>query len=206
MVSLRAIQGECMMNNGETRQARIDLLDSLETRDIRHFGRPLKDHLVGTHDLLEQWECGHELCLAGLFHSVYGTRTFKSVTLETTYRQRLRELIGEYAESLVYIFCMSDRKKLLMDNFSEPFFWVNHSTGEKTELSGGFLGDLVELEAANYVEQLPFGTVETDAVFHDMRTRFEIAESRMSGAARDAVRQAIDDHAHLFAACVDETS
>lgn len=181
-----------------TRHKRIKLLDSLTTRDIRHFGRPLKDHLVGTHDLLEQWGYGEDLCLAGLFHSVYGTKTFKSVTLEATKRQRLRLLIGGYAESLVYVFCMSDRRKLLIDNQASPFYWINHSNHERTELSQDMLCDLVALEAANYVEQLPFGTVKTNAVFHDMRTRFESAGSLMRADAREAFRRAIDDHSYLF--------
>jgi len=185
-------------------RGRISLLDSLPDKGIEHFGRPLKDHLAGTHDLLEHWGSTEDVCLAGLFHSVYGTRTFKSVSLETFHRQGLRALIGEYAELLVYIFCMSDRKKLLMDNQSAPFYWSSHLTNKTKELSAETLGDLVQLEAANYVEQLPFGTVKANAVFEDMRTRFESAESRMSVSARKAVQQAIDDHAHLFAASLDQ--
>ena len=176
---------------------RISLLDSLPIQDIEHFGRPLKDHLVGTHDLLDDWGCVEDVCLAGLFHSVYGTRTFKSVTLATRYRQRLRALIGKYAESLVYIFCMGDRKKLLMDNRSAPFFWINHLSNERTNLSREVLGDLVELEAANYVEQLPFGTVKSNVVFQDMRVRFESVESHMSPNARAAVQQVIEDYVQL---------
>ena len=174
---------------------RIRLLDSLPVQGIEHFGRPLKDHLVGTHDLLERWGCTEDVCLAGLFHSVYGTRTFRLVTMATLHRQHLRTLIGGYAESLVYIFCMSDRKKLLMANQSAPFIWTNHLTNERTRLACEVLCDLVEIEAANYVEQLPFGTVKSDAVFQDMRVRFESAEPLMSVSAREAVRQAIDDHA-----------
>jgi len=176
---------------------RISLLDKLSIQNIEHFGRPLKDHLVGTHDLLEHWGCSEDVCLAGLFHSVYGTKTFRSVALATQYRQRLRTLIGDYAESLVYIFCMSDRKKLLTGNQSAPFFWTNHLTNERTKLAREVLGDLVELEAANYVEQLPYGTVKSNAVFQDMRARFESAESRMSVSAREAVRRAIDDYVQL---------
>lgn len=182
---------------GENLTERISMLDSLPIQGIEHFGRPLKDHLVGTHDLLEDWGCIEEVCLAGLFHSIYGTRTFKSVTLATRYRQRLRALIGKHAESLVYIFCMSDRKKLLMGEQSAPFFWTNHLTNERTNLSREDLGNLVEMEAANYVEQLPFGTVKSDVVFEDMRIRFESAESLMSLNARAAVQQVIEDHIQL---------
>ena len=187
-------------------QERINLLDEQPIHETEHFGRPLREHLIGTHDLLERWGCSEDLCLAGLFHSVYGTKTFKSVSLATTHRQRLHSLIGENAELLVYIFCMSDRKKLLMDNRSVPFYWVNHINHDRTELSHEVLADLVELEAANYVEQLPFGTVKTDAVFRDMQTRFESADPLMSTAAREAVQDAIKGHAHLFESCANQNS
>ena len=186
------------MTNRNSTQERINLLDQLPVHKVEHFGRPLKDHLIGTHNLLDQWGCSEALCLAGLFHSVYGTGTFKTVTLAAEHRQQLRSLIGEYAESLVYIYCMSDRKKLLMENQSPPFYWVSHNSHEQTRLSRDVLVDLIALEAANYVEQLPFGTVKTDAVFHDMRIRFESVDTLMTKAARKAVKQMIDSHAHLF--------
>jgi hypothetical protein len=186
------------VKNHMNKLERIRLLDSLPVQGIEHFGRPLKDHLVGTHDLLENWGCTEDVCLAGLFHSVYGTKTFKLVTMATLYRQHIRALIGEHAESLVYIFCLSDRKKLLMGNQSVPFFWTNHLTNERTKLGHEALGDLVEIEAANYVEQLPFGTVKSDAVFQDMRIRFESAESLMSVNAWAAIQQVIDDYVQLY--------
>jgi hypothetical protein len=176
---------------------RIKLLDSLQIQDIRHFGRPLKDHLVGTHDLLDRWGGTESICLAGLFHSVYGTRTFKTQALATRHRQRLCALIGDYAESLVYIFGMSDRKHLLLENRSAPFFWLNHLTGERTELAGHVLNDLVEIEAANFVEQLPFGTVKTETVFQDMLNRFKSAESRMSACAREAIQHVNLSHGRI---------
>ena len=194
------------MKETKSRQEKIGLLDTLSIQHVEHFGRPLKEHLVGTHDLLERWGCSEDLCLAGLFHSVYGTGTFKSVSLPADRRQSLRQLIGVYAESLVYVFCMSDRRKLLMDNQSAPYYWVSHLNHERTGLSYETLADLVELEVANYLEQLPFGAVKTDIVFQDMQARLESAESLMSINARAAFWQAIEDYAHLVAACRSKSS
>ena len=58
------------MKNNKNMLERISLLDRLSIQDIEHFGRPLKDHLVGTHDLLERWGCSEDVCLAGLFQII----------------------------------------------------------------------------------------------------------------------------------------
>jgi len=138
------------------------------------------------------------VCLGGLFHSVYGTKTFDSVALAPVYRQRLRALIGKSTELLVYIFCMSDRKALLMRNQSAPYFWTNYLTNERTELTRKVLGDLVDIETANYMEQLSFGSIRSNAVHRDMCTRFECAELLMSANARQTVQKAVDINVQFF--------
>ncbi len=107
---------------------------------VGHSGRNLHTHLKGTHDLLEAWGAEDYLCLAGLFHSVYGTRTFRHQCLEATAENRalIRKVIGEKAEFLVYAFCTSDRKTFL------TMGWDEASQGLK---------DLLEIEAANLLEQ-----------------------------------------------------
>ena len=177
------------------RLGRIRLLNSVPIKDIEHFGRPLKEHLIGTHDLLDRWRNASHVCLAGLFHSVYGTKTFLSAALTPESRNDMRALIGERAEALVFVFGMSDRKRLFLENRSAPYCWIDHRTDERTEIAGDFLNDLVEIEVANFVEQLPFRTDKADSVTQDMLHRFESTESRMSVGARDAFRRAFDGHA-----------
>ena len=53
-----------------------DRLEQLGTHAIGHSERTLLDHLSGTCRLLESWSCPHTVCVAGLFHSVYGTSSF----------------------------------------------------------------------------------------------------------------------------------
>jgi len=171
---------------------RIKLLDQIPIDATRHFGRPLRQHLIGTHDLLDRWGASSSVCMAGLFHSVYGTKTFQIATLTTGSREYVRGLIGEYSELLVFIFGMSDRKRLLLDNRSEPYAWIDHQTGEKAGLPADTLNDLVEIEVANFLEQLPFGTVQSETVMLDMRHRFECAEPFMSVQASEAFHRVLD--------------
>jgi hypothetical protein len=103
---------------------------------IKHSGRTLYDHLVGTHDLLEAWGNREPVCVAGAFHSVYGTKHFKHQAWPIADRATIRKLIGPEAELLAYIFCVADRPKAFLAAFD------------------GFLTpSLREIETANLVEQ-----------------------------------------------------
>lgn len=124
--------------------------------------------------------------MAGLFHSVYGTKTFLPAALSTDARTQLRSLIGELAENLVFVFAMSDRKRLLLENASPPYFWINHRSGERLEITGSFFDQLVEIEVANFIEQMPFLDNLSCNVIDDMRERFGNTVSHMSEGAKRA--------------------
>jgi len=108
--------------------ARYEAFLRAHTKQIRHSGRDFFEHLKGTHDLLRDWGNPEYLCLAGLFHSIYGTQFFKHKTLSLEQRDALIDLIGVKAEALAYLFCTQDRRK-----FTD--------------------GELLEIEAANLIEQ-----------------------------------------------------
>jgi len=81
-----------------------------KTRGFRHSGRSFYRHLKGVHDLLRDWGNPEPVCIAGLFHSVYGTNSYKRKAISTRYRGELQKLIGHEAENLVYSFCTQDRR------------------------------------------------------------------------------------------------
>ena len=110
-----------------------ELLIELRTEETRHSGRSLFRHLKNVHDLLRDWDNDDEVCHAGLFHSIYGTSTFKHRSLFD--RERLIRLIGNEAERLVFFFSTAHR----------PFF--DDVEDEKTRKK------LLEIEAANLFEQ-----------------------------------------------------
>ena len=183
------------MQPGRQTPDRAGLLDAIPIKGILHFGRPLAVHMLGTHDLLSRWGNPDHVCLAGLFHSVYGTKTFTQAALTESSRDDVRALIGEEAESLVYIFGMSDRRKLMLENPSSPYAWEDHRTGERSGLGADVLDGLVEMEVANFIEQLPFLTDTHGAVIEDMRRRFDAMELRMSAGAGAAYHRALDGYA-----------
>jgi len=110
-----------------------EFLISLDADKTRHSGRTLFEHLKGVHDLLRDWDNPTDVCLAGLFHSIYGTNTFKHQSLHD--RGALVNMIGVKAELLVHHFATGDR----------PLF---ESVEDKAMRK-----QLMEIEAANLLEQ-----------------------------------------------------
>ena len=105
------------MTDDEYREMFIPLVDYL--KDIgcdkqKHSGgsRSLLHHLVAVSILLSERGCSDDLCKAGLFHSIYGTAIFKPKMVSLEERDKIKDLIGVWAETLVYEFCMlpKDRK------------------------------------------------------------------------------------------------
>jgi len=121
-----------------------------------HSDRGLFDHLLGTRQLLVEWEARPALCDAGLFHSVYSTDHYELKALPLSRRDDVRELIGDEAESLVFLFCMM-RRETLYDNLrKDRDFSVKHRlTGEWIPLTEGQFRDLITLSFANCLEAFP---------------------------------------------------
>jgi hypothetical protein len=107
------------------------LLERAHADKVKHSGRTLFEHLCGTHDLLQQWGNSKPVCAAGLFHSIYGTKSFRHKAWPLTDRATIANLIGDEAELLAYIFCTADRKTFLIS----------------------ILPGLREIEAANLLDQ-----------------------------------------------------
>ena len=108
------------------------LLGPASAGKTRHSGRMLYDHLAGTHALLEAWGNSEDICNAGLFHSIYGTKHFRHQSWPLTDRETIRKLIGAQAEELAYLFCTRNRAEFLADDTPRG---------------------LREIEAANLIEQ-----------------------------------------------------
>jgi hypothetical protein len=96
-------------------------LAALGTDDIPHGSRvdsegksigSFLDHLSGTEAQLREWGCDDAICLAGLYHSVYGTEGFQGFTLSVADRGVVRGVIGERAEAVAYFNCVMDRESL----------------------------------------------------------------------------------------------
>lgn len=125
------------------------------TGHIRHGTRTLYEHLKGTHRLL--WEHGRPeyVCLAGLFHSIYGTNIFKPQAASTNDRRDVIVLIGQRSERLAHIFCSIDRPRALISEASldPPYSIEDRFGGEDFKLEPRDLYDLLSIELANLMEQ-----------------------------------------------------
>jgi hypothetical protein len=111
------------------------------TTGIRHSGRDFYEHLTGVYGILKERGNPEYVCLAGLFHSIYGTNSFKKNAVPRTEAGRalVQGLIGREAEVLVFLFCTSNR----------PQAFINNTGGWDAPV----LRDLLEIEYANLLEQ-----------------------------------------------------
>jgi hypothetical protein len=126
------------------------------TQDISHSQRKLLNHLEGTYHLLEKWRNPKHVCDAGMFHSIYGTVYFGSVTIDPSHRDRVRFLIHSDAERLAYLFCAINRQELFeQSEFSAPYFVTDRFNKDKIKVSAREFEQLFEIEIANFIEQVP---------------------------------------------------
>jgi hypothetical protein len=117
-----------------------------------HSGHTLWDHLLGVHRILEAADCEEYVCTAGLFHSVYGTQSFKHVTIAGGQRVEIQNLIGQRAEALVWAFCSLPRPNLFETSLKQKtLHWLDLL--EVADNKEHFWEDLVCIECANLLEQ-----------------------------------------------------
>lgn len=76
---------------------------------IEHVGGTLSAHLGRVHDRMAAHGLARDACLAGLTHAAYGTDGFEVALVDVAERWRLREVVGERAERLVYLYAGCDR-------------------------------------------------------------------------------------------------
>ena len=95
------------------------LLKSSGAMQATHGERTLFGHLMGTHDLLKAWGNSEPVCLAGLFHSIYGTNAFERQCLATDQRHTLQAAIGAEAETLAWLFCKIDRPRAIVTGIQQ---------------------------------------------------------------------------------------
>lgn len=107
-------------------------------RGLDHGNSSYIEHCNKIYDILKQLNCEEYVCLAGLYHSVYGTESYQLPMAAS--RHKIKELIGDKAERLVSIFCsLRDRSNAIANN--------TLSFDDKTHL------DLMHIEYANLLEQ-----------------------------------------------------
>ncbi len=165
----------------------MDLLTELQTDEAAHSGGTLLAHLTATCGLLEDWGNPPEVCVAGLFHSIYGTQYYRKQSADLSERERIRKAIGDDAEDLAYLFCMTDRRGFYEQAGANPAVLADRALETDIEVSPETLRRLLEIEAANFLEQaarqpdFPLEALDRTA------ERFEAVRDQLSSAAYAAI-------------------
>lgn len=173
--------------------AMLRLLRSAGAHETDHSGKDLLKHLTNTYRILQRWNCPEYLCIAGLFHSVYGTEALEHATFTLQQRQMIRERIGPKGEHRAYLYCITTRRSLHENlDRGERYSLKSFRDGTTIPISRKCLADLIALDLANSLEQLsriPLtpGLVETD------RAIYEKAIPLLSGAAIAEMHWAYQD-------------
>ena len=136
-----------MRSTKELHDALIEMgADKIE--HTRAQQKSLYDHLVNVSLLLKRAGEEEYVCVAGMFHSVYGTQYWEHVLHAD--REKIRELIGDKAERLVWLFENLDRGK----------WWEFYGHDKKPNREGELIdvsvqeeADLVGIIRCNEMEQ-----------------------------------------------------
>ena len=82
----------------------LNYLKSIGADKEEHTHCNLYDHLHETYNLLVAEGAEDHVCLAGLFHSVYGNDIWEVTMVTLEERNKVKQLIGDRAERLVWLF------------------------------------------------------------------------------------------------------
>ena len=135
-----------------------------------HSGRTLWTHLNGVYDILCSWNVEDAVCVAGLFHSIYGTEIYQHQAAQLIDRQKLASLIGNRAERLSYLFSAIDRKSVWPNVIRNPSEYkvLDRFTKKIISISQQEMQDYFTIFLANLIEQRPHLQTAKNAYVSDM--------------------------------------
>src|SRR6478752_5515690 len=145
--------------NDATSPTRDEIIKFLRDRSagiVGHSGSSLLAHLEGVESILTSWREADTVSLAGLFHSIYGTESFRRSIAKPDDRQAVRLLIGPDAERLVHLFC-GMRSGVLVESLrkGEPYALQTRWSDTPLNIDPRDMRALATIFAANWLEQFP---------------------------------------------------
>ncbi|MGH9347919.1 MAG: DUF6817 domain-containing protein [Vicinamibacterales bacterium] len=168
-----------------------DLLDELDTAHHEHSDATLRQHLLETYALLKDWGNPDEVCVAGLFHSIYGTQWYPVESAPMTERERIAGVIGKPAEELAFLFCATDRADLWQSPGDEDVTLRSRIDEGRFVVSRARRRDLLEIEIANTVEQLDRVRDPDSSVLDALAQRIQAFAGEISRGAYDAATKLV---------------
>lgn len=132
--------------------AKFNQLQAFGAGDFEHLNGSLTAHLEETYRLLKQWGNPEATCDAGLFHAAYGTAGFEEAMVSLESRQKIKTILGEEVEELVYLYCACDREFTYQSLINGNTELRDRFTGKVKTLSQQQAKILAELTVANELE------------------------------------------------------
>ena len=169
----------------------LEALQSLGAGAHSHSERTLLHHLQGTYDQLKEWGNPEHVCLAGLFHSIYGTDAFQAQTVRFDERDKVTEIISKAAEELAFLFCVADRTSFFDPKRENGKYGIRDLVhGRVVEVDEPTIAALIEIEAANRLDQIEAvaKNIPADRIRSVLEQYFEKQEL-LSPAAMTAIRE-----------------
>jgi hypothetical protein len=148
------------------------------------------EQLRGTYDRLARWGCSEDVCHAAVYHSIYRTEVFETQSVPPEVRDEVRDAIGEAAEELAFLYSAVARGSLYRNlDIGGPYV-VMLRNGDKRPLRDlQQFGDLMALDLANRLEQLPRVELDRGRMESDRRI-YERAAPLLPAVAVAEVRRA----------------
>jgi hypothetical protein len=82
---------------------------------LEHSGQSFFDHLYNTFLLLKSYDLPEDICLAGLFHSIYGTEFYKpNLNIDEL---EITNIIGDRANRIIKCFSENNRYEKILSNY-----------------------------------------------------------------------------------------
>lgn len=118
-----------------------------------HVSGSLARHLVETERLLRSWKSRDALCLAGLYHAVYGTDGIRGSLAGLDRRGAIAAIVGAEAEALAYLYGACTRATFHPRiGTSEQLRFADRFTESEYAIGEPALRDFCELTVANEIE------------------------------------------------------
>jgi len=99
-----------------------------KTKGIAHNDQEFYEHCHNVYKILKQLGQNEDVCLAGLYHSIYDTDAYKlAIDID---RKEVVEQIGKTAENLVWSFCqLDDKENYLLKEYPKhkDLFYISYA-------------------------------------------------------------------------------
>ncbi|MEU7894920.1 DUF6817 domain-containing protein [Nonomuraea sp. NPDC049152] len=146
----------------DAEQYRSDLV-RLGLHKVAHQDETLLDHMFRACGILQDMKAADHVCLAGLFHGVYGTEGLHNDNVESVpeeKRTEVRAIVGPRVEQMIYNFSVMNYASLgksfrhMMRQNGKPEM-KDRRTGEDIPLDREAFEDLLRMKLGDVLAHMP---------------------------------------------------